>query len=52
MKGSQDPYAITGYGAGFALVWRHNVRWEICQPNAQRETIQVMAEELLVTIPE
>lgn len=52
LKGSHDPYAITGFGAGFALVWRRNVCIEIGQPNSQRELVQVMADELLISIPE
>lgn len=52
LKGSQDPYSITGFGAGFALVWRRNVCIEIGQPNSQRELVQVMSEELLISIPE
>jgi hypothetical protein len=52
IKGSQNPYSIAGFGAGFALVWRRNVCIEIGQPNAERELVQVMADELLVSIPE
>lgn len=52
IKGSQNPYSITGFGAGFALVWRRNVCIEIGQPNAERELVQVMADELMVSIPE
>ena len=47
-----DPYSLTGYGSGFALVWRKNVRCEVNQPNPQYEVVQVMSDELLVTIPE
>ncbi|KAL1408382.1 Protein SABRE [Vanrija albida] len=52
LKGSPDPYAINGMAAGFALVWRKNVRIEINQPNDQGELIQITAEECLVTIPD
>ncbi|CAK9780721.1 unnamed protein product [Cutaneotrichosporon oleaginosum] len=52
IKGSQNPYSITGFGAGFALVWRRNVCIEIGQPNAENELVQVMADELLVSIPD
>ncbi|BEI90738.1 uncharacterized protein CcaverHIS019_0308080 [Cutaneotrichosporon cavernicola] len=52
IKGSQNPYSITGFGAGFALVWRRNVCIEIGQPNAEGELVQVMADELLVSIPD
>jgi hypothetical protein len=51
-SGSRDPYAITGHGAGFALSWQGNARFTIAQPNEAKETIQIMADELLIAIPE
>lgn len=51
-SGSADPYLVTGYGSGFALVLRRNVAIEVCQPNREHETVQFMADELLVSIPD
>ena len=28
LKGSRDPYHVTGSGAGFVMCWRNEVRWE------------------------
>jgi hypothetical protein len=50
--GSTNPYAVNGYGSGFALVLRKNVVVEIGQPNDQGELVQFLADELLVTIPD
>ncbi|KAK4684426.1 hypothetical protein P7C73_g5753, partial [Tremellales sp. Uapishka_1] len=52
LKGSYDPYSFTGFGAGFALSWKHNTHLEINHPNPQYETIQISAEELLIAIPD
>lgn len=50
--GSSDPYMVDGKGAGFALAWEQNTQFRIAVPNEQYETIQVIAEELLIAIPE
>ncbi|ORX40254.1 golgi-body localization protein domain-domain-containing protein [Kockovaella imperatae] len=52
LKGSSDPYATTGHGAGFALSWSGGTKVEINQPNPEHETIQITAEELLIAIPD
>ncbi|WVR06215.1 hypothetical protein IAU60_003245 [Kwoniella sp. DSM 27419] len=52
MKGTYDPYNVSGLGAGFALAWRGNTKLLINQPNPERETIQIVADELLVAIPD
>ncbi|ORY31449.1 golgi-body localization protein domain-domain-containing protein [Naematelia encephala] len=52
LKGSFDPYSVTGLGAGFALAWRGRTRFEINQPNEQYETIQISSDELIIAIPD
>ncbi|WWD18325.1 hypothetical protein CI109_102775 [Kwoniella shandongensis] len=52
LKGSFDPYSVSGLGAGFALAWRGNTRLLINQPNEDGEVIQIRADELLVAIPD
>lgn len=47
-----QPYEVVGHGAGFAFSWNGGTRIEINQPNEQRETVQFIAEELLIAIPE
>ncbi|PTB66505.1 hypothetical protein BBK36DRAFT_1135434, partial [Trichoderma citrinoviride] len=29
MKGTRDPYQVTGHGAGFLMCWRNDIRWNI-----------------------
>lgn len=50
--GSHDPYLVDGHGAGFALAWYGGTQLRICEPNEQGETIQIIADQLLVAIPE
>ncbi|WVQ96789.1 hypothetical protein IAU59_003896 [Kwoniella sp. CBS 9459] len=52
MKGSRDPYDVIGLGAGFALAWRGNTKLLINQPNPDHEAIQIVADQLLVAIPD
>ncbi|WRT67617.1 uncharacterized protein IL334_004589 [Kwoniella shivajii] len=52
LKGTFDPYSITGLGAGFALAWKGNTKFLINQPNEHRQVIQIVADELLVVIPD
>ncbi|OCF43955.1 hypothetical protein I317_02225 [Kwoniella heveanensis CBS 569] len=52
MKGSRDPYDVVGLGAGFALAWRGNTKLLINQPNPDHEAIQIVADQLLVAIPD
>ncbi|WVQ80568.1 hypothetical protein IAT38_002673 [Cryptococcus sp. DSM 104549] len=52
LKGSFDPYSVSGLGAGFALAWRGNTQLLINQPNVDREVIQILADELVVAIPD
>ncbi|CCM03163.1 uncharacterized protein FIBRA_05285 [Fibroporia radiculosa] len=51
MKGSRDPYGLSGDGAGFALSWRGDPCVFIGQPNEQGELIQVKSDTMLIIIP-
>ncbi|TYJ58899.1 hypothetical protein B9479_000331 [Cryptococcus floricola] len=52
LKGSFDPYSVSGIGSGFCLAWRGSTRLLIDQPNEEGETIQIIADELVVAIPD
>ncbi|KAH9938206.1 golgi-body localization protein domain-containing protein [Fomitopsis serialis] len=51
MKGSRDPYELTGTGSGFALCWRGSPSILIGQPNEQGELMQVKSDSMLIVIP-
>jgi hypothetical protein len=52
LKGSRDPYHITGFGAGFVLAWMGNVSLRIGEKNDQNELIQISSDEMFFSIPE
>ena len=52
LKGSRDPYHITGFGAGFVLAWMGAVKLRIGEKNPQRELIQISSNEMFFSIPE
>ncbi|WWC88836.1 uncharacterized protein L201_003751 [Kwoniella dendrophila CBS 6074] len=52
LKGTFDPYQVTGLGAGFALAWKGNTKFLINQPNEDHEALQIVADNLLVAIPD
>ncbi|GAA5897882.1 hypothetical protein JCM6882_005104 [Rhodosporidiobolus microsporus] len=51
LKGSRDPYALTGFGAGFAKAWKGNVQFRIGFDNPDHEFFQVLSEEYILGIP-
>ncbi|KAH0538411.1 hypothetical protein FGG08_005011 [Glutinoglossum americanum] len=52
LKGSRDPYVITGHGAGFAMCWRNDVRWNLCQDPDPRKFMTVDSGEYILAIPD
>lgn len=51
LKGARDPYALTGFGAGFAKSWHGNVRFLIGLDNVDREVIQIISDTYILGIP-
>lgn len=51
LKGTRDPYALTGFGAGFSKAWKGNVRFWIGYPNEEREFFQIESDEYIMGIP-
>ena len=52
LKGSRDPYVVTGYGAGFVMCWRNGVRWAIHEDDDPRNFMTVRSGEYVLAIPD
>ncbi|KIY01850.1 uncharacterized protein Z520_01988 [Fonsecaea multimorphosa CBS 102226] len=52
LKGTRDPYIVTGYGAGFVMCWRNDVQWLIHQVDDPREFMTVKSGEFILAIPD
>jgi len=52
LKGSRDPYVVTGYGAGFVMCWRSNVRWAIREDDNPKKFMTVRSGEYVLAIPD
>ncbi|KAI9752541.1 MAG: hypothetical protein M1815_000450 [Lichina confinis] len=52
LKGSRDPYVVTGYGAGFVMCWRGDVRWRIWQDDDPKRFMTVNSGEYMLAIPD
>ena len=52
LKGTRDPYVITGNGAGFLMCWRNDVRWNICRDADPRKFMTVDSGEYILAIPD
>ncbi|KAK4631990.1 UPF0648 protein [Fulvia fulva] len=52
LKGSRDPYVVTGTGAGLVMVWRNDVNWSIAQHDDPRRFLKVDSGEYLLAIPD
>lgn len=52
IKGSRDPYIVTGQGAGLVMVWRDNVNWNIAQHEDPRKFFTVDSGEYILAVPD
>lgn len=52
VKGSRDPYVVTGNGAGFVMCWRNNVRWGIHQSDDPKKFMTVDSDDYVLAIPD
>ena len=52
LKGSRDPYLVTGTGAGFVMCWRNNVRWGLWQDDEPRKFMTVESGAYVLAIPD
>ncbi|EEP79977.1 conserved hypothetical protein [Uncinocarpus reesii 1704] len=52
LKGSRDPYVVTGFGAGFVMCWRKDVQWEIHTRDDPKEFMTVTSGEYVLAVPD
>ncbi|RMZ85531.1 hypothetical protein DV737_g538, partial [Chaetothyriales sp. CBS 132003] len=52
LKGSRDPYNVTGYGSGFVMCWRNDVQWLIHSNDDARRFMTVRSGEFVLAIPD
>ena len=52
LRGTRQPYAVTGAGAGFVLVWRGGVELRLGRHLTDHEFLQVRSREHLLAIPD
>lgn len=52
LKGSRDPYVVTGNGAGLVMVWRNDVRWNIAQSDDPRQFMTVDSTDYILAVPD
>ncbi|KAJ5585051.1 uncharacterized protein N7459_004851 [Penicillium hispanicum] len=52
LKGSRDPYVVTGFGSGFVMCWRRDVKWEIHSNDDPMEFMSVTSGEYVLAIPD
>lgn len=52
LKGSRDPYVVTGFGSGFVMCWRKDVKWEIHPSDNPMEFMSVTSGEYVLAIPD
>ena len=52
LKGTRDPYVVTGNGAGLVMVWRNDVRWNIAQSDDPRQFMTVDSSDYILAVPD
>ncbi|KFZ16499.1 hypothetical protein V501_02180 [Pseudogymnoascus sp. VKM F-4519 (FW-2642)] len=52
LKGTRDPYAVTGNGAGFLMCWRNDVRWSVWRENDPKKFMTVESGDYILAIPD
>lgn len=52
LKGTRDPYLITGSGAGLLMCWRNDVRWNLCRDPDPRKFMTVDSGEYILAVPD
>ncbi|KAI9148024.1 hypothetical protein HJFPF1_11845 [Paramyrothecium foliicola] len=52
LKGTRDPYKVTGNGAGFLMCWRNDVRWTVNSEDDPKRFIVVDSGEYVLAIPD
>ena len=52
LKGSRDPYTVTGFGAGFVMCWRKDVEWDIHTSDDPKSLMTVTSGEYMLAVPD
>ncbi|KAI0402939.1 mitochondrial protein from FMP27-domain-containing protein [Xylaria palmicola] len=52
LKGSRDPYAVVGNGAGFLMCWRNNVKWNVHTEDDPKRFMTVDSGEYVLAVPD
>ena len=52
LKGTRDPYAVTGNGAGFIMCWRNDVKWSLWRQNDPKKFMTVDSGDYILAIPD
>ncbi|KAI8634908.1 mitochondrial protein from FMP27-domain-containing protein [Xylariaceae sp. FL1651] len=52
LKGSRDPYAVIGNGAGFLMCWRNNVKWNVHTEDDPKRFMTVDSGEYVLAVPD
>ncbi|KAF2865419.1 mitochondrial protein from FMP27-domain-containing protein [Massariosphaeria phaeospora] len=52
LKGSRDPYMVTGHGAGFIMCWQNDVHLSIAQDEDPRNFMVVNSGSYILAIPD
>lgn len=52
LKGSRDPYVVTGFGAGFVMCWRKNVHWAIHACDDPKKFMTVTSGQFVLAVPD
>ncbi|KAL7626701.1 Protein SABRE [Parahypoxylon ruwenzoriense] len=52
LKGTRDPYNVTGNGAGFLMCWRNNVKWNVHADDDPKRFMTVDSGEYVLAIPD
>ncbi|KAJ4158201.1 uncharacterized protein LMH87_008736 [Akanthomyces muscarius] len=52
LKGTRDPYQVTGNGAGFLMCWRNDVRWNINADDNAKQFMTVDSGEYVLAVPD
>ncbi|KAI6092485.1 mitochondrial protein from FMP27-domain-containing protein [Hypoxylon rubiginosum] len=52
LKGTRDPYNVTGNGAGFLMCWRNNVKWGVHTDDDPKRFMTVDSGEYVLAVPD
>lgn len=51
LKGSRDPYALSGAAAGFVKIWKGDVKLLLNHENESKELVQILSDKYVLAVP-